>query len=303
MNLRKFKSLFLNVKGTIFHPSPALRATSPTGGEVRKIISLLMATTISAFADESYGDLSARLDDVEKKVAGQSPSGHEFATKEDLENLLNQIKELRGRLEIVEHGGLNKPAASDAEPGQKSDMPKDEADADESGDDDSDVDAILKDLQDSNPKDVATKKAEKEAPTGSLDKGNETAQYDQAMGLYKKKEYPEAEEAFRFYVKEFPKGKQVSQAKLHIAECQLAQAMESKDKKAAKEAAADFAAAYKASPKGANGAQALLGMAKSMKLQGDKKKACIVLKKHQADFPKDKGTAAMAKKLHKEYAC
>ena len=79
--------------------------------------------------------------------------------------------------------------------------------------------------------------------------------------------------------------------------------MESKDKKAAKEAAADFAAAYKASPKGANGAQALLGMAKSMKLQGDKKKACIVLKKHQADFPKDKGTAAMAKKLHKEYAC
>ena len=270
----------------------------------KTLLSLLMATTLSAFADESYGDLSARLDDIEKKVAGQSPSGHEFATKEDLENLLNQIKELRGRLEVAEHGGLNKPISSASEPSQKSDnMLKDDADADESGDDDGDVDAILKDLQDSNPKDIATKKAEKEAPTGTLDKGNETAQYDQAMGLYKKKEYAEAEEAFRFYTKQYPKGKQVSQAKLHIAECQLAQAIESNDKKAAKDAAADFAAAYKANSKGALGAQALLGMAKSMKLQGDKKKACIVLKKHQADFPKDKGTAAGAKKLYKEYAC
>ena len=270
----------------------------------KTLLSLLMATTLSAFADESYGDLSARLDDIEKKVAGQSPSGHEFATKEDLENLLNQIKELRGRLEVAEHGGLNKPISSASEPSQKSDnMLKDDADADESGDDDGDVDAILKDLQDSNPKDIATKKAEKEAPTGTLDKGNETAQYDQAMGLYKKKEYAEAEEAFRFYTKQYPKGKQASQAKLHIAECQLAQAIESKDKKAAKDAAADFAIAYKANPKGALGAQALLGMAKSMKLQGDKKKACIVLKKHQADFPKDKGTAISAKKLYKEYAC
>ncbi|MBX3486934.1 MAG: tetratricopeptide repeat protein [Candidatus Paracaedibacteraceae bacterium] len=267
-------------------------------------LTLLIATTLSAFADESYGDLSARLDDVEKKVAGQSPSGHEFATKEDLENLSNQIKELRGRLEVAEHGGLSKPAASDVDSGQKSEMPKDDAaeSSDESSDDD-DVDAILKDLSSSDPKDTATKKAEKDAPTGTLDKGDETAQYDQAMGLYKKQEYAEAEEAFRFYVKQYPKGKQLSQAKLHIAECQLAQATESKDKKAAKEATADFAAAYKANPKGAHGAQALLGMAKSMKLQGDKKKACIVLKKHKADFPKDKGTAATAKKLSKDYAC
>ena len=267
-----------------------------------KIIALLLATTFSVMADESYGDLSARLDDVEKKVSGQSPSGHEFATKEDLEALLTQIKELRGRLEVVEHGGATKPAVSADEPAQKSDMPKD--DADESGsDDDDDVDAILKDLSATDVKETATKKAEKNAPTGSLEKSNDTAQYDQAMGLYKKKEYAEAEEAFRFYVKQFPKGKQASQAKLHIAECQLAQASESKNKSDAKVAAADFAAAYKTSPKGTNGAQALLGMAKSMKLQGDKKKACIVLKKHQADFPKDKGTAATAKKLYAEYKC
>ncbi len=269
-----------------------------------RILPLLIATTLSAFADESYGDLSARLDDVEKKISGQSPSGHEFSTKEDLEALMNQIKELRGRIEILEHGGLSKPVASSVDSGQKSEMPQE--DATESGDDnsgDDDVDAILKDLSSSDPKETATKKAEKEAPTGTLDKGDETAQYDQAMGLYKKQEYAEAEEAFRFYTKQYPKGKQLSQAKLHIAECQLAQATESKDKKAAKEAAADFAAAYKANPKGAHGAQALLGMAKSMKLQGDKKKACIVLKKHKADFPKDKGTAASAKQLSKDYAC
>ncbi|MBW8309658.1 MAG: tetratricopeptide repeat protein [Candidatus Paracaedibacteraceae bacterium] len=275
---------------------------------------LCLSSSLAVRADESYGDLSARIGDLEKKMGGQSASGEDFATQEDLEPLKNQIKELRGRLEVLEHQAsknstmIGTISTVSAAPDSAEDAG---AGVESAGDNDAedDVEAILKDLSTSptstkeTARDKATEKAEKEAPTGILEKSDDSAQYNQAMALYKNKEYGEAEEAFRYYVKQYPKGKQVSQAKLHIANCELALATETKQKDTAKMAAADFAAAYKANSKGSLGAQALVGMAQAINLQGETKKACVVLKKLQADFPKEKSTMSKAKDLFKQYKC
>ncbi|AIK97028.1 tetratricopeptide repeat protein [Candidatus Odyssella acanthamoebae] len=272
---------------------------------------LCLSSSSAVIADESYGDLSARIGDLEKRIGGQSASGEDFATQEDLESLKNQIKELRGRIEVLEHqSSKNSTATGTISTVSAATDSIDDCDA-VAGDDaaEDDVEAILQDLATAPAsgkeaaRDKATEKAEKEAPTGILEKSDDNAQYDQAMALYKKKEYAEAEEAFRYYVKQYPKGKQITQAKLHIADCELATATETKQKGMAKTAAADFAAAYKANPKGSTGAQALLGMAQSIKLQGETKKACVVLKKLKADFPKEKSTMAKAKDLSKQYKC
>jgi TolA-binding protein len=272
---------------------------------------LCLASSSAVIADESYGDLSARVGDLEKRMGGQSASGEDFATQEDLEALKNQIKELRGRIEVLEYQA-SKTATVTGTPSTVSapstSMDNSEVVADDEAAED-DVEAILQDLATAPAsgkdaaRDKATEKAEKEAPTGILEKSDDSAQYNQAMALYKKKEYPEAEEAFRYYVKQYPKGKQITQAKLHIAECELAIATETKQKGIAKTAAADFAAAYKAHPKGSAGAQALLGMAQSIKLRGETKKACVVLKKLKADFPKEKSIMPKVKDLSKQYKC
>ncbi|WP_010300040.1 tetratricopeptide repeat protein [Candidatus Odyssella thessalonicensis] len=284
--------------------------------QIQSLCLLLCLTSSSLLmADESYGDLSARIDDLEKRMGGKGPGGEDFVTRDELESIIKQIRELRGRIEVLEHKGASLPARSaDAIlsstppshlPGEvgPTAVVEDEEQAED------DVEAILKDLGGTSKaakdtlKDKATEKAEKEAPTGSLERNDESAQYNQAMALYKQQEYAEAEEAFRYYVKTFPKGKQVSQARIHIAECQLAAASQSKQKDLAKTAAADFATAYKANPKGSLGAQALLGMAKSMKLQGETKKACVVLKKLKADFPNEKAIMKTTQDLSKQYKC
>ncbi len=275
---------------------------------------LCLSSSLEVKADESYGDLSARIGDLEKRIGGQNASGEDFVTQEDLESLKAQIKELRGRIEVLEHQASNQSTMMRASSSSSALAPSAEvgsAGVEGAGDDDAedDAEAILKDLAASpaavreTARDKATQKAEKEAPTGILEKSDDSAQYNQAMALYKNKQYTEAEEAFRYYVKQYPKGKQLSQAKLHIANCELAVATENKQKDTAKLAAADFATAYKANSKGSLGAQALLGMAQAIKLQGETKKACVVLKKLQADFPKEKSTMSKAKDLFKQYKC
>lgn len=278
--------------------------------KLSRTLCLLLSVSLSqlVMAEESFGDMSARIDELEKKVNGQGPGGEDLVSKDDLESLIAQVKELRGRIEVLEHQktGAITPSSPETEfkaaAEDRNDLGGDIKDNDMAEDD---VEAILKDLGASKPvdtdqkRDQATRKAEKSAPTGTLEKSDDSAQYNQAMALYNKQEYSEAEEAFRYYIKAFPKGKYINQAKLRVAESQLATG--SKD--VAKEAAAAFAVAYKANPKGANGAQALLGMAKSMKLQGETKKACVVLKKLQADFSKEKSTLNKAKNLAKQYKC
>lgn len=295
------------------------------------LISLFLSSSliVSEAFSESVGDLSARIDDIEKKVNGQTSNGDEAASKEELDLLRGLVRELRGEIEELRHsistggsyGGSVKPASTQNsldEEREKSKTPLRESPSGagaskalvDIGDDD--IDDLLKNLgggRDVDPKnknkddirDKATHDAEKNAPTGSLESGDSSAQYNQALSLYKAKEYAEAEESFRYYLTQFKSGKQQSQAKLKVAQCQLALAKENKDKTRAREASKEFASLYKANSKGGLGAEALLGMGDAMGVQGESKKACVVLKKLKADFPNDKEICKRASELIKQY--
>lgn len=293
---------------------------------MRKILSGLLlgcCLFVSDAFSESAGDLSARLDDLEKKVNGQTSNGDEAASKEEFEILRGLVRDLRGEIEELKHAVTIGAGAAGSVKSTSIQNPLDDRDekpkvpqkefikepadiADDDIDDllknlsgGSDVDSRLKSKEESRTK--ATQEAEKNAPTGSLEAGDSTAQYNQALGLFKAKEYAEAEESFKYYLTQFKSGKQVNQAKLKIAQCQLALAKEHKDKNRAKEASKEFAILYKTNSKGGLGAEALLGMGDAMGVQGETKKACVVLRKLKADFPNDKEICKKASDLIKQY--
>jgi TolA-binding protein len=256
-----------------------------TGLCKKSCLFLVLSVSSQVMADESYGDLSARIDDLEKKIKGQSASGADFATKDDLESLAIQIRELRGRIEVLEHGKSAPSPQPDApfKPLSSLEDQSDQREAGDKGDEgdpEGDVDAILKDLGDSGAqkeakREEATIKAEKEAPTGTLGGNNGP------------KAQPSAEE---------PK-KEASRKETSKKE---ATKKDDSKKNSAQKTAAEYVAEYKANPKGPKAAQALLGMAATMK---DKKKACVVLKKVQADFADQKASQVKAKELFEKYKC
>lgn len=289
--------------------------------------------TSGAFGDESLGGLSARIADLENKMNGQTSNGDESASKEELEILRGLVRELRGEIEELKYAIASRGSSTSTSQGESLlDRPTDvskasfqrergslnHGSAKQSSDvGDDDIDDLLKNLgggddfesKKPDPKkkngdedrNKATHLAEKNAPTGTLEVGDSTAQYNQALALYKSKEYAEAEESFRYYLTQYKSGKQTSQAKLKVAQCQLALAREHKDKNRAKEASKEFASIYKTNSKGALGAEALLGMGDAMGYQGEGKKACVVLKKLKADFPNDKEICKKASDLIKQY--
>lgn len=274
----------------------------------KNIVVLLMGTSllISNVCADSYGDLLARIDDLEKRLNGQAPSGNDLASKEDLDQLKNSIRELRGDIEEIKHSlKANSFAVVSQSQSSLSDSSKNQDHVDES-----DIDDLLKnlsaqeDIEDSLSvkREKATQQAEQKAPTGKIESDDPSAQYNQALALYKTKEYAQAEESFQYYVTTYKNGKQVSQAKLKIAQCQLALAKQNKDKSRAKEAAKNFAGLYKANMKSsALGGEALLGMGESMIVQGDSQKACVVFRKLKTDFPNDKDLVKRATEFLKKH--
>lgn len=282
--------------------------------------------------DVTIGDLSARLDDVEKRIRGENPAGDELATKNDVEQLTTLIKDLTGRIEVLEHqvskasqgkhsvdnqstvdnhaaegdhvdDAFAAPAMDAAHPGMVSDS------ATSSSAGDADVEAVLASLgaETTKPKadakaiekgkteekrNKATEKAE-QTSTSTLDSGSPAAQFNQAKGLFNKGQYAAAEEAFQHYLMAHPTGKEVKSARIHLGEAQLEQGKTN-------EAKVSFAQAYKENPKGTEGARALLGLAKSLK---DKKSTCTVLKKLKSDFPKNAEITEKANELTKQYKC
>lgn len=288
-------------------------------------LNLLCSAAPSVADDITIGDISARLDEVEKRIKGENPAGDELATKEEVDQLKNLVKALTGRVELLEMKGTgatsNLTATMDKPSHKDTDNVANEKHSDSSLDhetaegevdvDDAEVQDLLENLgASSNPKaalkkkveetrEKATEKAEKVAP--SLESGSPAAQFNQAKSLFNKKQYAEAEDAFTYYLETYPKGKEATAARVRLGEAQLEQA-NAGDKKKADSAAATFAKAYKANPKGTEGANALLGLSQAMAFK-DKKKACTVLKKLQADFPKNEVTSKKAADLNKRYKC
>lgn len=282
---------------------------------------LFSSLIITAQAEISIGDLSARLDDLEKRGRGENALGDELATKNDVESLATAVKMLTGRIEILEHQmgkklsekGSMTSLESAADPLSKAAVdhldpePRKIAGDPVVLDDNADVDAVLESLGASieTPKAIlkekteekrekATEKAE-QTTTSVLDSGSPAAQFNQAKALLNNKQYAEAEEAFKEYLTTYPANKEVKPARIHLGEAQLKQGKSD-------EAKSTFAKAYQANSKGSEGAQALLGLGESLAAK-DKKKACVVLKKLKEDFPENKPTIGRANELLKKYNC
>lgn len=296
-----------------------------------------------AQGDDSYGELSARVSDLEHKIDGRTLGGDETVSREDFDA---KIKELRGRIEELEHHLRNLSKSPESAPTPSMGIPQGrrmiaedkEATAEDgetqdredhsfskrgsfkdAPDDEQNLDDVLKSLEESGnfesdphemrrnkmneARDLATQNAEKNAPTGMLDTSDDSAQYNQALALYNKKAYPEAEEAFRYYLEHHKKGKMAQQARVKVAHCSLENAKDRKDKKQAMDSVREFATLYKQNSKGKAGMDALWGLGQAVALSGNSKKACLVLKKLTNDFPKDKETVAKARALMKEQKC
>lgn len=279
----------------------------------------IMTTTSYAYGEASIGDISARIDDLEKRIKGENPMGDEYATKEEIEQLITANKILTGRIEMLEHQlGKRDQEKSNASHTEDAADPLSKQAIDDSpfssadgSDGDTDVEEVLKSLASpAKPKtaaketskikteetrEKATEKAEKES-TSVLDSGSPAAAFNQAKGLLNNNQYAEAEEAFTDYLKTYPKSKEAKSAILRLAQAQLKQ-------KKTKLAKANFAKAYKENAKGEEGAQALLGLSECLGAEKDKTNACTVLKKTKDDFPKNKTVLDKANKLFKEYKC
>jgi TolA-binding protein len=276
----------------------------------------------SALGDDAIRDLYERLYELEKRVERQTPGGDNVASEEDLERLRSQVRELRGEVEELKHKLTSVVgSAVESSPSRKPALPEDtksrESSKDEEDFEDEGLDSVLKNLED--PHQDETKGGKKKKTTqeirnpetltiqksrpasGVMEMGGATAQYNQALKFYTAKEYAEAEEAFRYHITQFKSGKHVPQARLKIAQCQLALAKEHKDPKRAKEASKGFAALFKSNPKSSVAPECLLEMARALEVEGKKKQATIVLRKLQADFSNNKEICAKAEELLKQY--
>lgn len=285
---------------------------------------LLHASIIStqSYADSevSIGDISARIDDLEKRIKGENAMGDELATKEEVEQLITTNKILTGRIEMLEHqlSKKGKETNSAVLVENETDPPSKQAVDDspfsssaDNNDGDVDVDEVLKSLippakqkeskkeavktKTEEAREKATEKAEKES-TSVLDSGSPAEAFNQAKGLLNKKQYAEAEEAFTEYLKTYPKSKEISSATLRLAQAQLHQ-------KKIQAAKTNFAKAYKENNKGEEGAQALLGLSECLGAAKDKANACTVLKKIKDDFPKNKEIITKVNGLSEKYKC
>lgn len=288
--------------------------------------SAMLLLTAAQADDVTIGDISARVDDLEKCIRGENPAGDELATKDDVEILAGLVKSLTGRVEVLEHRLDNtlqskQSIPADTDTAMDADLPAapaaDLSDAEQEGaviadeTDETEVNAVLESLGSRTKEEHAdTKKSAREkvvgkrqkatenaekSPTPTFDTDSAAAQFNQAKGLLSKGQYVEAETAFEYYLTEHGSRKEANAALVHLGEAQLKQGKYTQAK-------ANFAKAYKANSKGTQGAKALLGLGEALGVK-DKKSACTVLRKLKEDFPSHKGTIGKANALMKKYKC
>jgi|GEM_PF-2381710 len=146
----------------------------------------------------------------------------------------------------------------------------------------------------------ATKHAEETAPklsTGTPQEKNSLAQYNEALTLYDKGAYKEAERAFSYFIKAYPNDPLASKAMYWKAVSMMKQGNN-------KGAQILFVSAYKKDPKGAKAPDCLLRLGETFALLDKKENACIAWKKLEDDFPHmtDEMKAELAT-LKGQYGC
>lgn len=288
------------------------------------LATICLSVTTASADDITVGDLSARLDDLEKRIgegaAGPSDpdfpandSGGSSETLDAISKLSSKLGEIELRLAALETRQSGVPVMNTPQKiSHEGDKGAVEPQKTTSSDDVSQEDSILKLLEEASPSDPkskqseqkaatekvreeATKKAEATAPT--LAAGGANAQYNQATSLYEKGEYAPAEKAFQQVIDTYPDDPSAKKAHYWLAESCFAQ------KKNA-EAKVAFVKAYQKDPKGPKAPDCLLKLGLILAAQNKKKDACTAWKKLDTDYPKmSKETKKALGEAKKKYGC
>lgn len=251
---------------------------------IRRLFFLILFTA-PVFANdvgemkEQIIDLMDRLSTLENRIAGLEGKSHDDVPAKDtaassdksnvdLRNLIQKVNDLETRL------GQDSGKVSDAKAG----LSLGENTAREKSV--SDADDILDDMMNTGAKTKeeagAMKDASAKAP--SLPSNDFQAQYDEAMGLLKKKSYKEAIKAFEYCLKISPDNKKCDRVLYH-----LGNAYEGHNN--LEEAKKSYVKAFKKDSKGPVAADSLLKLAGVFKEQKNTKSACTTLKEISKRFP------------------
>lgn len=248
--------------------------------------------TLTAFGDSdtTLGDLSARIEELENQMGsrdnhddtnpGTKVSSDDFAElKEQIRSLKDEQANLQAQIQALK---AEKYSSSNVEKSFSHSEEKEE-------DDDDEIESVLKLLERSAPageskskedlektRNSAAKQAEATAPMLSV--GNAQAQYNEAFALYEKKAYKEAQKAFRYFIKTYPKDTLVSTAMYWEADTTLKLGHK-------KEAKVLFVNAFKKNPKGPKAPESLLKLGEILAIEGRLEDAKTAWAKLQKDFP------------------
>jgi tol-pal system protein YbgF len=285
---------------------------------------------------ETISNLIPRIEELENqinngqgvKIDDKNPGAH--VTPDDFERLRDEIRSLQD--EVTRLRESVSQFESQRENRENADLPQNgslkrippssfesASSLDASAEKDDETESILKLLEQSAPGDeeemdgstrkkkghkdndlekireTATKHAQEIAP--SLPVGNAEAQYNEAFALYDKQAYKEAERAFGYFIKTYPKDPLVAKAMYWKGESCLKQGNY-------KDAKVLFVSVYKKNPKGPKAPDSLLKLGEALAMQGKKEDACTAWLKLKTDFPHM--TNEMKKQLailKKKYGC
>lgn len=259
------------------------------------MLAFVVSTSLCYGGDVNLGDVSARLDSIEKRLNGQDPSGEELATKTEMVSVRNDVKYLTGRIESLERQlqkGQIHPEQSSMSMAQKpyrSDPMEENSDSEQESQSDDDVADLLKDLEKSAPtpkqeakqkeRDQATEEADKKAPTAKLEKSSASGSYDEAQEAYRHQDYETAQQMFSAFAKQNPKDNRAKDAEYWALESRLKQAEQDKSKPMAKKSASELASYIKTNKDSKKTPLAIFALGRALKVQGDTDKACVAFKK------------------------
>ena len=267
------------------------------------IIAVVFSLGLALSDDITVGDLSARLDSLEKKVEGQSSSGEELPSVEEFETLKKNLKILTGRLEELEHvvyGKLGISAAHETQtiavspsiipPGKKEQNQQENEEEQTTFLPDEEATLKLMKKKEEKPSKALspkkniektradkTKEAEKNSP--SLQSGSPLAQYNTAMALYDKREYDKSQKAFAEFIKNNPKDALVHQAYYWQGNCLI-------NTNQIPKAKLSFVQSYQKNKTGPKAAEALFELGNTLLKDKKRDQACTAWKKLQVDYPK-----------------
>lgn len=268
-------------------------------------------------AKVSQEDIEQLKDEIRALRDAQTGSGDMSTLRDELRSLQEDIRHLKS--ENRELRNRENTSAALENTSKKSDAPEKKPitkrswsqtqspsplEADDKIDEETDeeTESVLKILEQSAPeedgedgppkkkqkKDVeelresATKQAEETAPklsTGTPQEKNSLAQYNEALTLYDKGAYKEAERAFSYFIKAYPKDPLISKAMYWKAVSMMKQGNNK-----VKGAQILFVTAYKKNPKGPKAPDCLLKLGETFALLDNKQNACIAWKKLEDDF-------------------